>query len=178
MILILDIDETMVHTTQHMGKYALEEECFPVLDFVSQQRPYLYAFLRKLLLDPDYKVLIWSAGSFDYVHEVVRNIIPDNLRSRVLRVMTVDDCNEMRDKPLSKVRRIYPDEDVMIIDDRDGVTGFDELNHLKIRPFHGEADDVELPYLWEYLDMNRGHKSEYLVTFWNTPSIQNVASAQ
>lgn len=178
MILVLDIDETMVHTTQHMSKTAIIEDCFPAMGYVSQKRPYLDLFLWKLLQDPDYRVLIWSAGSYDYVHEVVRNIIPDELKHRLLGIMTADDCNEMRDKPLSKVRRMFPGEDIMIIDDREGVTGFDELNHLRMHPYQGEPHDEELASLWEYLDDNRGHPSERLVTFWNTSPMQNVAAAR
>lgn len=183
MILIIDIDETLVHSVKKISKQSLIEDkeldpgdVFTVFEYTVQKRPGLDAFLSSILNDDYYDVGIWSAGSFDYVHAIVNHIIPDKKNLRF--IMTANDCNEMRDKPLTKVRQILEKEsndhllsrtvhDFLIIDDRDGVTGHNELNHLKILEFEGDTDDEELSRLWTFLDKNRYYSSEYLTVHWN-----------
>lgn len=186
MILIIDIDETLIHSRKGVSPSSLlinndikSTDLFNVFNYTVQKRPYLDFFLSKVLNDEYYEVGIWSAGSYDYVHAIVDKIIPDKRNLKF--IMTSDDCNEMRDKPLSKVRDLVHNidcrnidicpygrtvHDFLIIDDRDKVTGHDELNHLQILEFEGDPLDDELLRLWNYLDQNRYHSSEYLVANW------------
>lgn len=176
MIIILDIDETLVHSRKGISvasmlidKAVKPSDTFTVFDYLVQKRPHLDMFLSRLLNDDYYEVGIWSAGSYEYVHSIVDIIIPPSYRKNLRFVMTADDCNEMRDKPLSKVRDRFHGtsvHDYLIVDDRDGVTGHDELNHLQIAEFEGDIYDDELLRLWEYLDIYRYHSSEYLVVHW------------
>lgn len=169
----MDIDETLIHSRKDIpvsslliDKSVRSSDLFTVFNYVVQKRPYMDMFLSKLLNDDYYEVGIWSAGSYDYVHAIVDVIIPDKRNLKF--IMTADDCNEMRDKPLSKVRNRFHGSihDYLIVDDRDGVTGHDELNHLQISEFEGDIDDDELLRLWNYLDTHRYHSSEYLVVHW------------
>jgi hypothetical protein len=184
MILIFDIDETLIHSVKALNLQLHEDaidrgDAFQLFDYVVYKRPYLDDFIQRVTNDPYYSAGVWSAGSYDYVHGIVDHIFPN--RDDLEFVMTVRDCNELKDKPLSKVRDIYhqqylqnPDifmeptvHDFLIIDDRDGVTGHDELNHLKIYEFlNDDDDDNELERLWYYLDANRGRTSEYLASNW------------
>lgn len=186
MILIIDIDETLIHSRKNVYSSPLlfdndiqTSDLFNVFNYTVQKRPYLDFFLSKVLNDEYYEVGIWSAGSYDYVHAIVDKIIPDKKNLRF--IMTSDDCDEKRDKPLAKVRNLMYNKDCnnihncqyertihdfLIIDDRDRVTGHDELNHLEILEFEGDTLDNELLRLWNYLDKNRYHSSEYLVANW------------
>jgi TFIIF-interacting CTD phosphatase-like protein len=175
MIVILDIDETLIHSVKESNSIPSDIPSFSISGFRVLKRPYLDQFLENLMNDEYYDIGIWSAGTYDYVHEIANNIITD--KSKLKFILTRNDCNEMMCKPLSKVRNhikqgergtLFPRSvhDFILIDDRDGVTGYDHLNHLKIEPFEGDSDDMELYHLWEYLDQNRYHTSEYLVTNW------------
>lgn len=187
MILIIDIDETLIHSRRNTQSSTPlidndidKNDLFHIRNYIVQKRPHLDLFLSKILTDDYYEVGIWSAGTHDYVHEIVNNIIPDKNRLRF--VLTRNDCDEKHDKPLTKVRELIkhldtsPSQDLLpydrsihdfiIIDDRDGVTGHDELNHLKIIEFEGDPIDSELLRLWEYLDAHRYYSSEYLVANW------------
>lgn len=170
MILILDIDETLVHSTHD----EMTPNSFRVLDYTVEKRPYVDEFLAHILNDDYYEVGIWSAGTYEYVHAIVNELIKD--RANLRFILTQRDCNELYDKPLSKVRDLinedaspdypYTVHDFLIIDNKKGVTGHDHLNHLHIEDFYGDSDDVELYHLWEYLDKNRYYTSEYLCTKW------------
>jgi len=175
MIVILDIDETLIHSVKDSNSISSDNTSFHITGYTVLKRPYLHQFIENLVNDEYYDIGIWSAGTYDYVHEIANYIIPD--KSKIKFIMTRNDCNEMMCKPLSKVRNhikksekdtLFPRSvhDFILIDDRNKVTGYDHLNHLKIEPFEGDKDDLELKYLWEYLDKNRYHTSEYLVTNW------------
>lgn len=188
MILILDIDETLIHSVSNEDELSrvdadLLVNSFNVFEYTVVRRPHVDEFLKRMMSDPYYRVGIWSAGTYDYVHAIVNKLIPDT--SRLEFIMTRNDCNEVKDKPLAKVRdlykRRYEDQvdmygeyavpfppttsDFLIIDDRPQVTGHDELNHLQIVPFEGEYDE-ELKRLLTYLDHHRYHTSEYLAANW------------
>lgn len=184
MNVVLDIDETLVHSIPESSSLSGTRcQSFTIPGYRVCKRPYVDEFLDHLLNDPWYQVGIWSAGSYTYVHEIVDNLIPD--RSKLLFTMTLDDCNERRQKPLSKVLNLLNERsrtsiskdssycpyrhlmhDIIIIDDKHGVTGYNHLNHLKMVEYEGDQDDIELKALWEYLDRNRYHSSEYLVSCW------------
>lgn len=178
MNVVLDIDETLVHSIPEGPlSVAPHHQSFSILGYRVCKRPYVDEFLQHLLNDPWYSVGIWSAGSYAYVHEIVDHLISD--KSRLQFIFTLDDCNEKRQKPLSKVQnllnkgsKIYDCpykvlmHDIILIDDKQGVTGYNHLNHLKMLEYEGDQDDNELQILWRYLDNNRYHSSEYLVSHW------------
>lgn len=173
MILVLDIDETLIHSIKHDPSIEVESnEVFHLHDFTVYKRPNMDIFLKNLLNDPYYEVAVWSAGSYPYVHSIVDNIIPD--RSKLKFIMTKNDCNELYDKPLNKARELlngntehpYSMHDILLIDNKRHVTGHDHLNHLKIIDYEGDPDDIELSLLWKHLDKYRYYSSEYIAIHW------------
>lgn len=183
MNVILDIDETLTHSIP-ISSTSLDDtiSTFNITGYKVHKRPYVDEFIGNLLYDPWYRVGVWSAGSHEYVHEIVNHLFPD--KSRLLFIMTADDCNEKRQKPLSKALSLINESiaykisgsiecpfrrtmhDVILIDDKPGVTGYNHLNHLKMLEFEGDSYDQELQALWQYLDKNRYHTAEYLVSHW------------
>lgn len=169
MILVFDLDETLVHSHQiHISG----SDIFRIEGYYVQKRPFLDQFISLLKDDPDYMFGVWSAGTYSYVHDIVKNIFP--VGNKPMFVLTRNDCNELRDKPLSKVSSLmknlgHPitEHDILIIDNKPDVTGHDHLRHLLIRDFEGDTNDFELRDLWYYLDSNRGFTAEDLAIHWS-----------
>lgn len=181
MILIIDIDETLIHSRKNtpssllIRDYNLQvNDVFDVFNYGVQKRPYVDEFLSHILNDDYYEAGIWSAGTHEYVHKIVDELIPD--KSKLKFILTRNDCDELDCKPLTKVRNLLSQEsnhlykrtvhDFLIIDNKKGVTGFDHLNHLEIIDFEGDKDDIELQRLWKFLDTHRYYSSEYLTAHW------------
>lgn len=198
MIIILDLDKTLVFTPDDTDSPLPNLSYFKYLTLFIHKRPNLDKFITNLVNDNHYDFVVWSAGIHPYVHCIVDNIFPKTSPPAI--VMSREDCNEYDDKPLSKVRSIYnnlycgykaidkktkqiitddTDEDIeviysppkevhdfIIIDDRDNITYFDQLNHLQIHPFEGDKNDKELDRLWKYLSENKGKPSEWLCANW------------
>jgi RNA polymerase II subunit A small phosphatase-like protein len=169
MILVFDLDETLIHSHE---KHVSGPDVFRMDEYYVQRRPYLDQFLSMLKGDPDYQFGVWSAGSYSYVHDIVKNIFPND--NKPLFVLTRNDCNELRDKPLSKVLNLLYDagntnitsHEILIIDNKPDVTGHDHLRHLLIKDFEGDRKDIELKDLWNYLNVNRGFNAEDLAIHW------------
>lgn len=168
MILILDLDETLVHICDKGDT----QGDFMYKSVGVKKRPYLDKLIEYLTNNPYYEAGVWSAGVDEYVRTVVDNIFPD---PSILRfIMSRDTCNEAYKKPLSKVRSLYNETystdydrgSFVIIDDRNNITDFDELNHIRVRPYRGEENDTELLDLIEFLNNNKGLSSECLVVNW------------
>jgi len=185
MILIIDIDETLIHSVKSVLFSSLQNDdvhpsdLFEVSNYTVQKRPYLNMFLSKVLSDEYYEVVFWTAATHDYAYGILNHIIPD--WKKVKLVLTRDHCDELDCKPLGKVRNLIRDidhrsdthamyertiHDFLIIDNKKGVTGHDHLNHLEIVDFEGDTLDNELERLWDYLDRNRYYSSEYLAANW------------
>lgn len=177
MLIVLDIDETLIHSSEtKIPTY----ESFKTLDYYwTHKRPYLDRFIRKLLSDNFYEVGVWTAAVTEYGNFIIDKIVPKDLRHRLKFVMTRPDCEgEENNKPLQKAinkyNQLYPRNkgkytisDVLLIDDRDGVTQYNNLNHLKIHAFEGDyEDDDELRELSDYLITHKRMKAQWLATNW------------
>ncbi|MCR6641180.1 MAG: HAD family hydrolase [Sporocytophaga sp.] len=74
-LLILDLDETLVHAT----KTELDRKAdFIVFNYHIYKRPFLDQFIR--FCSGNFRLAIWSSASDDYVEEVVKRIIPDDIK--------------------------------------------------------------------------------------------------
>lgn len=72
-LVILDLDETLIHAT---SKPQNEEWDFEVFNYKVYKRPYLEQFLEEL--KKNFYVAIWSSASDDYVNAIVKMIFPPN----------------------------------------------------------------------------------------------------
>lgn len=173
-IVILDVDETLIHAPEAndlKGEFSVDGQNIV-------KRPGVDKFLDLLSTDPVYRPAIWSAGEHEYVHQIVDNLFPN--KDLLEFVMTRNDINEMADKPLARAVKVYHEKacwapeyypeigirDMLIIDNRYGVTGGNHLNHLHIIDFVGDKKDNELERLWKYLDENRDMTVEWLAINW------------
>jgi carboxy-terminal domain RNA polymerase II polypeptide A small phosphatase len=154
MLLILDLDETLIHAaTTDLGRPA----DFRVGEYHVYQRPGLAAFLASV--QATFDTAVWSSSTASYGRDVVAAIFPDP--SGLKFVWTRERCVYRRDletgesvwiKDLKKVKRLgYPLEQVLIVDDSPEKLTRNYGNHVSIRPFEGARNDDELRLLAAYL---------------------------
>ncbi len=161
-LLILDLDETLIHADK--GDCAFKPD-FEVFDYKVVKRPYLKEFLENC--SKDFKIAIWSSASDEYVDEIVSRIKPDSLnlefvwgRSRATYKPTIDlDETGYSDlahfhyiKRLKKIKPLgYSLEKTLIVDDTPHKSKENYGNAIYVKEFTGETLDNELQLLEKYL---------------------------
>lgn len=162
-LLILDLDETLVHACEHPLDRPAD---FRLFDYHVYRRPGLDEFLAACTASFD--LAVWSSASDDYVAGVVEAVFPnaDHLsfvwgRSRATwrRHLNPDDVylhspHDHRHylKPLRKLRRLrWRLERMLIVDDTPEKCVRNYGNAIYVRPYEGDPEDNELSLLAAYL---------------------------
>ncbi|WP_020527692.1 HAD family hydrolase [Flexithrix dorotheae] len=164
-LVILDIDETLVHSTRNPPH---ENWDFELFDFKVYKRPFLSDFL--FFLKDHFKVAVWSSASDDYVEAISKIIFPSDYplefiwgREKCtfkLDYSKVDDSGYLDYyehynyvKQLSKVKKQFkiPLETILIIDDSPHKCIQNYGNAIYPIPFEGYKNDKELLLLQKYL---------------------------
>jgi len=154
-LLILDLDETLVHATSvHLAR----SPDFEIPPYVLYLRPGVLDFLDWVLTC--FRVAVWTSSSPKYA-EIVTNILFDD-PSKLEFVWARNRCTPRRDferdiwwdsKSLHKVkRRGYDLRHVLAIDDNPEKYARNYGNLVAVSPYQGSADDDELHYLRRYLE--------------------------
>jgi TFIIF-interacting CTD phosphatase-like protein len=154
MLLILDLDETLLFATE---KPLARAESFRVGPYYVYLRPHVARFLEFCFLH--FEVAVWTASSADYAEPVVKELFGS--LDRLAFVWSRHRCTlrsdyETRDyywvKDLQKVRKKgYRLERVLVVDDTARKHERNYGNLVEIRPFEGAEDDEELLHLLAYL---------------------------
>lgn len=155
--LIMDLDETLVHTFEPRDNFdQFYEELTPeqksriyVLRFPNGDvlsgyvRPFAEEFL-KTAFDEFETVSVWSAGTKNYVDMIVDVVFKDQ---RPHFIMSRTDCNELklkdentacRFKPLEVVYHRHPthnESNTIIVDDRHDICKLNCMNNIRIPEF-------------------------------------------
>ncbi len=164
-LLILDLDETLIHASSTQVRKDFD---FQIFQYFVYQRPGLAEFLTTCA--QHFKLAIWSSASGDYVRAVVEQILPAGValefvwdRSRCTPFTTpqLDDYSYYNlvgpssyeyAKRLKKVRRRgFSLPQTLIVDDTPAKVQQTYGNAIYIKPYLGEAADEELSYLAAYL---------------------------
>jgi len=175
-LLILDIDETLVHTEVfydqnpgndylHPGSYDFKfESSDGEAQYYVIKRPHLKEFLDWAF--DNFKVAVWTAAGDIYAKKVLAGIGVD---WRTLEFFyTKDNCTLKYDyetnqyygvKNLTKLRKKYNLDEVLIVDDVDltAVNNYGNLVHIK--PFIYDRKDDELFKLKNYLEKIKDAKN-------------------
>lgn len=154
-LLILDLDETLIYSTKSGLSYP---EDFMVGEYSVYKRPSLDKFLD--FISPNYDVAIWTSSTDDYAQEVVKNIFPQNYplkfiygRTKCTATFLWDQNEYVYAKNLSKLKKKdYSLEKILIIDDSPEKLKRNYGNHIRVEPFMGSNDDIELLHLMKYLE--------------------------
>ncbi len=153
-LLILDLDETLVFGTNDPLERPAD---FQVDPYHIYRRPTLEQFL--LNCGEHFEMAVWTSSSADYASDVVDQIWPAGLDRSFL--WSRDRCTYREDletrrphwiKNLKKVKRLgYDLERVIMVDDNPEKLAFQYGNLVRVRPYFGDPEDDELPWLSRYL---------------------------
>ncbi len=163
-LVILDLDETLIHAT----RYPLGEVWdFEVFNYKVYKRPGLEDFLEEL--KGNFEVGVWSSASDEYVDVVVNHIFPDDYglkfvwgRSKCTlqynseassRFNPMDQNHLHYVKMLKKVEKsgLGDLDHMLIIDDTPHKAQHNYGNAIYPKMFLGEKSDNELLWLGRYL---------------------------
>jgi RNA polymerase II subunit A small phosphatase-like protein len=153
-LLILDIDETLIHATE---KKLDGEPDFMCYDYHVYRRPHLVEFL--LECQENFDMAVWSSATEGYVERIVDNIFPAAIklefvwsRSRCTRKHEPETQDWRFVKNLRKVKRLGFDLNRMLIIDDDIQSACRNYgNVIYVQEFLGDPHDRELFLLKDYL---------------------------
>jgi len=155
-LLILDIDETLIHSSE---KQLDRIPDFKLDEYFVYIRPGLEEFI--LNCSKLFSLAVWTASSSEYAREVIKNIFPDDLQLEF--ILTGERCLIKRNidldvieifKPLKKVKRKgYLLNNILIVDDTAKTFKYNYGNGILIKEYLGEENDIELFLLLRYLEI-------------------------
>jgi RNA polymerase II subunit A small phosphatase-like protein len=153
-LIVLDLDETLIHATLEPLSRAWDFRCEPYFVY---RRPGLSDFLAKLRTD--FEVGVWTSSTEDYASCIVRQIFPDGyplafVWSRERCTLRFDP--ELQDKYWMKnvqklKRRGYSLQRVVCIDDTYRKYHRSYGNVVLVPEYTGEPEDQTLQRLLDYL---------------------------
>nr|WP_315467375.1 HAD family hydrolase [uncultured Undibacterium sp.] len=154
-LIIFDLDETLVHATETKLSY---EPDFVVEPYFIYLRPYVHELLK--FTANRFDIAVWSSSSQKYVMEVTRRIFGETYPLKF--AWSVEKCVQKVDaktnsyvyvKDLRKVQsQGYIVENITIVDDSPEKIVRQPRNHLLVKPYQGECDDVSLIAVREALE--------------------------
>jgi RNA polymerase II subunit A small phosphatase-like protein len=157
-LLILDLDETLVHGAET----PLERKPDFLIGLYSvYRRPFLGEFLAQVY--EWFRVAVWSSATRPYVQGVVEEVFAGP--RELVFVWSRERCTQCLDpefqeyywvKNLKKVKRLgHALERVLVVDDSARKLERQYGNHLRVRPFFGEPSDTELRDVLPFLNRLR-----------------------
>ncbi|MAZ66240.1 MAG: hypothetical protein CMF25_03950 [Kangiellaceae bacterium] len=153
-LLILDLDETLIHAVEAPLErpHDFETELYYVY-----KRPYVHEFLE--FAKDLFEVAVWTSAGSDFAQTVYENVFGENYelqfmwsRERCTQYFNPEYYNHEYVKNLAKVkRRGYGLEDVIMVDDTPAKLRKNYGNLVRIEEFVGDPADKELLRLQAYL---------------------------
>ncbi|HVW00876.1 MAG TPA: HAD family hydrolase [Planctomycetaceae bacterium] len=153
-LLILDIDETLVYAAETRLD---RPDDFRVGPYSVYRRPGVQDFLTACL--KLFEIAVWSSAGADYVDAMVQALFPAEQAPSF--VWSRDRCVQRYDperleryfvKDLKKVKRLGFDLNrVLVVDDSSEKVERNYGNAVYVRPYYGDPGDRELPRLAWYL---------------------------
>ena len=152
-LLVLDLDETLVHATESRLEHA---EDFRVGPYFVYKRPHLADFIAAV--SEGFNVAVWTASGETYAAQVIERVFPPGLLEFV---WTSKRCTTARDwstghyttiKNLTKLKKQgYALEHIIAVDDTPSKYARSYGNLIPVREFVGDPNDAELLLLARYL---------------------------
>lgn len=152
-LLILDLDETLVHANEDPLPIGAGWRIGP---YHVYKRPHVDTFLSSMA--PLYRLAAWTSSGIDYAAELIPKVFAgyqlefawDTTRCTVRT--NIETGDRYRLKNLKKVfRRGYDKHRTLIVDDTPEKVAKQYGNHIQIREFTGDMADCELRLLALYL---------------------------
>ncbi|WNJ19507.1 HAD family hydrolase [Pontibacter sp. G13] len=168
MLIVLDLDETLIHATRKGVEFEIMPE-FEVYEYKIYVRPFLLEFVTEL--SKEFEIGIWSSAHEAYIEAVLEKIIPEEIKLEF--IWGSEKCTVRRDleldryvktKRLKKLKKLgYSMNEIIMIDDSAEKLKQNYGNSIIIRPFMGNPLDKELSYLWKYLLSLKGKENVRVV---------------
>lgn len=153
-LLVLDLDETLVHAAEVP---LAREESFTAGPYFVYTRPHLSQFIEVVL--ERFSVGVWTSSGEMYAGLVLDRIFP---KDALEFVWSSQKCTTVRDwstggyttiKKLDKLKaKGYPLDSIIAVDDTPSKYAKNYGNLIAVREFLGDPADDELPLLAAYLD--------------------------
>jgi carboxy-terminal domain RNA polymerase II polypeptide A small phosphatase len=153
-LLILDLDETLIHATANQVDIQ-EDHRFD--KYFIYKRPHLDNFL--INISSHFTLGIWSSAGDEYVNEIVKLITPAQVQFEL--VWGRSKCSLKRDntfdtyffsKKLDKLKsKGFKLEKILIVDDSPEKASNNYGNAIYIKQYVGDKTDTELLLLNDYL---------------------------
>ncbi len=155
MLLILDLDETLLYSTKTMIDRVPDSL---VGEYYVYSRPGLNEFLD--FAKGLFRLAVWTSSGASYAKGIVPRIIPGSVPlefvwAREQCDLRVDRSTKVSTwvKDLRKVKKVgFKVEGTLLIDDRPSLPERNIPNHIQVKPFTGQLPDDELALLARYLD--------------------------
>jgi RNA polymerase II subunit A small phosphatase-like protein len=155
MLMILDLDETLIHASE--TRLTGKNEDFIFDKYFVYKRPHLEYFLQEAA--KHFTLGIWSSAGDEYVNGIVNTIRPPIVNFEF--VWARSKCSLKRDrtydtyyfeKRLDKLKkRGFPLEQILIVDDTAEKASSNYGNAIYIKEFTGNPEDSELLFLLDYI---------------------------
>jgi hypothetical protein len=178
-VIIIDLDHTLVHSVHD---YDYQDADYPDPDFHLCQndykcfeRPHINQLLDYCFKESDHQI-IWSAGTKDYVEEIITKM---KNNKQFTMVLSRDYCSNKRIKDFSKIKRLLSDHAIntdnslfIWLDDLpDRIANFNKPNNqiIAVQPYFKRKRDND-----DSLDEELSHcvkkvkvSIDYLSTVWH-----------
>lgn len=165
MLLVLDLDGTLVHSEFQRRSYQQCDFSLFNEEIFVYKRPYLDYFMATIL--EWFDVAVWTASGCEYAAEIVRHVFPDP--SQVSFLFSSERCTNKYCpntgertviKDMKKVKRRGHDlSQVLIVDDTPSTWQRNYGNAIHIEPYWGGRVDDHLLHLLTYLEY-LGHQAD------------------
>jgi len=166
---VLDLDETLVHTVHKSVSYPIHEPFMKFEDFNIYKRPHVDHFLEVVF--KRYNVFVWTAAYKSYANEVLAKLFDADTqkpicvltRNDTVKVKLAERCmytcypvEVTKIKPLSKLATKCALARTIMIDDTKSCFSRNRSNGLLIKPFDDpetQSEDCELLNMLDILDI-------------------------
>lgn len=153
-LLILDLDETLIHATEQA---LVHRPHFEIPPYHVYKRPLLTPFLEEC--SEHFELAVWTSATADYASAVIGQIWPTTLglsflwsRTRCTRRLDLERMHHIWIKDLKKVKKMgYSLERVLMVDDSPAKLTRQYGNLVRVKPFIGDPEDDELRWLSLFL---------------------------
>jgi len=153
-LIILDIDETLIHATE---KSIGREHDFETEWYLVYKRPHVHEFIEFCI--EYFNVAVWTTAGHDFAVKIVDELFPSEFKleflwshRRCTRVFNPELHETTHLKNLNKVRRKgYKLEHVIMVDDTPAKLVKNYGNLVRVNEYRGQEDDNELEILMKYL---------------------------
>lgn len=153
-LLILDLDETLVYADEQ----PLERACdFRVGPYHVYRRPFIEEFWKSA--SEWFEMAVWTSSGAAYASLTVRGLLGAAplaflwSRERCTRRYDPERQDEYWLKDLKKVERLgYSLDRILMVDDSPEKLQRNYGNHIRVTPFVGDPNDIELQQLISFLE--------------------------